>query len=150
MFCDADIREANDFSFGEDSVGARDVWEETSRMHTQASEISNQLRHASSDVEFYDALIRANNLAVRARRFGCSAEGLDDFIVLMDQTLLQCLDLFFHAIDAALVSRSGNYEYWRYLEADLAQLLAINNPDYIERPINGSVQQSPVGGKLTE
>jgi len=132
LFCDADIREANDVWFGEDSARADQIWEETRYLHSQATQISSNLRYASSDDQFYDALIRAHNLAVRAQRLGCSAEGLDDFVILMDQTLLQCLDLFIHAIDAALVSQSGNYEYWQYVQRDLEQLRSINDPDYIE------------------
>ncbi|WP_005620364.1 hypothetical protein [Tritonibacter mobilis] len=130
MSCGADIREANNVWFGEDSSNARNLHAEIRQLEADMSAASNDLRYARNDDEFYDALIRSHNIAIKSKRLGCRNEELEIFIILMDQTLLECLNMFIDSMVAVMESQTGNYEYWKVVEADKARMSLLNNTDY--------------------
>ncbi|MFS4438712.1 hypothetical protein ACMA5I_10900 [Paracoccaceae bacterium GXU_MW_L88] len=132
MFCDADIREANDVSFGEGTVRADRLTQEIGELRSQAFSIASDLRYASNDDEFFDAIVRAHNIAVKARLMGCAHNGLETFIILMDQTLISCMSLLLEGLNAILESQSGHYEYWNIVIQDFENFKNLNNPEYIE------------------
>ncbi|WP_415918915.1 hypothetical protein [Tateyamaria sp. SN6-1] len=131
MFCQADIREANDISFGEGTVSADRIESEIRGMESDAFTIGSRLRYASNDDDFYNAIVSAHNLAIQARQMGCQAEGLETFINLMDPTVALCLDLFLEGVNAVLMSQSGHYEYWEVFMRDLARLETLNTPGLV-------------------
>lgn len=128
--CDADIREANGVWFGEDSVKARRVWDETNQLRSEGFGVSNDLRTANTDDEFFDAIVRAHNIAIKAKQMGCQNPNLETFIILMDQTLVSAIGLLLEGLNAVLESQSGHYEYWEVVIRDFERMRNLNNPDY--------------------